>query len=345
MLDLKLAPGFTEAPFSSTEERWVLGGHEIEVADVGLNTFRTLRHGSSWNCPMGFAPGVRVLYLSQGSIQAIQIDSDRKELVMRPPPIPFAEPPPRESSGDDDDYDDEQDNVIPPCFIWYLSLSPDALELVAMARVGDECFLVHKDLTTGTVTNRPLPRFGGFLHLDWASRRLYEGDHDDGPTVSTLEGKRVAVLSALKGNFRSGRLSRGGDRALIWESRDPGLPFLLWDLANGTSRELQAFGGYATWSPDGSGFWFMKGNHEVWRYNLASDSCEPLLTVKGRPWNQGARGMGLIAPVVSPDGRYLYVQLSDASAELQESACVLDLKERKVRQVSERCHENVTWME
>lgn len=362
MLDLKLAPGFAEAPFSSRKECWVMEGWDVKVgrivvaADVGLNNLRRLPdpkgdHG----VPFGFDPQGRLLYYCDGSIRTLQLDNYQQQLVLRPPDIPFSMPPPSRRANsinaqvDEDDRDDDEEEEYepqPPSFMWFSRLSPDKREIVARAHCEQTAVLVHKNLSTGAVASRQLSGFGGYLDLDWASRRLFEGHNEDGPIVSTLEGEQIAVLSKLKGQIRDGRFQPGGGHVLVWEHPYEQIPFLLWDLASGSSRELKAFGYHPTWFRNGSGFWFMKGNHELWRYDLASDTSEPLLQVNGVPWDNGTTGAWYHEPVLSPDERYMFVSITDMSHSGDlHSACVLDLVDRKIRRLPDTHYPKVIWTE
>lgn len=309
------------------------------MADLGLNTLRVVRtSGQSFNCPMPFDPRSRELYVSEGSIYAVQIDSKRKRLVLTPPELEGAKRSPRDEDEDDEDR--------APSFYWFMKLSPDGRELVATAHHGDSVALVLVDPRTAEGGARPLTRFGGFLDLNFASRRFYQGDHEEGPLVTTIEGERVAVLPELAGDPRDGTLSPRGDRVLIWDRPLSERPFLLWDLRSGTTRTLKAFGTHVTWFPDGSGFWFMKGNHELWRYDLGADAGEPFIQTKGVAWAEQSVGAWHLAPALSSDGRYMYAQLTEAKGVkgLFHAACVVDLEEKRVRQIFGRKHPHVTWL-
>lgn len=359
MLDLKLAPGFTEAPFSSTEEHWVMEGWDVHAgrivvaADAGLNKLRRLPDPNGGHgVPFGFDYEKRLLYYCRGSIHTLQLDTHQQQLVLRPPELPVSMPPPsrRENSidvpsDDDGDDDEEEREPQPPSFMWFHGLSPDKREIVARAHCERTAVLVHKNLSTGTVAYRRLSGFGGYLDVDWTSRRCFEGHHDDGPVVSTLEGEQIAVLSRLKGEIRNGTFRPGGGHVLVWQSPNDPPPFLLWDLESGTARELNAFGYHPTWFRNGTGFWFMKGNHELWRYDLASDTSEPLLQVNGMDWEENSTGAWYHAPVPGPDERYLYVSITVMRAGgAPHTACVLDLVDRRLRRLPDTHYPKVICM-
>jgi Tol biopolymer transport system component len=277
----------------------------------------------SLNCAPAWSPDGATLYYSHQQVFAIEAATGAKRPVTRFKRI--------------DRYS----------VLWYLDCSPDNQQLAFLQFPGS--FTIASLFTAG---ERPAPRLCA-IHTDGSDYRvLWQAPPDSqlwGAAMRWAEQQALVKVMAEGGEAVFWRVdTQGGpavplgatpdrgpevalspDGAQIAEAGAGGLS--LFSLAEGTRRQLNAFGEHPAWSPDGTQLAFMNEDGELWRYDLREGRAQRLAW-RAEPGATVAERHSSYArpPVWSPDGLRLWFGLTRAArAEPVEEPDF----ERRVRRV------------
>ncbi len=289
------------------------------------------------SCPLAWSPDGRTLYHSYDQIYAIDVATRRSRPVTH--------------------FSDEDAVSV----IWFLTVSPDGNELL----FTEHKRMIFQDIMAARLQrNRAaLPHHVARIRVDGTHyARLVEGTKDWDPSMVQCNWPRQLLVMVIVVNKPSpgfelwtsdmnGKNARrvGPFIAGPWLDLSPdarqvayggneGIAIL--SLIDGKIEKLCEFGEFVSWSPDGMSIAFTKGDTELWLFHLAGKTSE--LLVKFTEPNPPERKVSYAQqPAWSPDGRYLWFTLTQATPrsekkkrkwakELEESQDALPLSKHEI---------------